>query len=148
VRDTLGTGIYFATYESSKQILTTVSGKDAHKNPIAVLVAGALCGIVSWALICKPHLEMAASSCLFLLRHRFSDPIDSVKSIYQRNALMYSRKEKVPLPKIRWFRKDMYRGLGVSMGRSAAVNAVFFSAFEYFKKKINALEDSEPEATL
>lgn len=53
VRDTLGTGIYFATYESSKQILTTVSGKDAHKNPIAVLVAGALCGIVSWALICK-----------------------------------------------------------------------------------------------
>lgn len=53
VRDTLGTGIYFATYESSKQILTTVSGKDAHKNPIAVLVAGALCGIVSWALICE-----------------------------------------------------------------------------------------------
>jgi len=127
LRDTLGTGIYFATYESSKQILTTVSGKDAHKNPIAVLVAGALCGIVSWALIY---------------------PIDSVKSIYQRNALMYSRKEKVPLPKIRWFRKDMYRGLGVSMGRSAAVNAVFFSAFEYFKKKINALEDLEPEATL
>jgi hypothetical protein len=53
LRDTLGTGIYFATYESSKQLLTTFSGKDAHKNPIAVLVAGALCGIVSWAMICK-----------------------------------------------------------------------------------------------
>lgn len=52
VRDTLGTGIYFATYESSKQLLTTFSGTDAHKNPMAVLVAGGLCGIVSWALIC------------------------------------------------------------------------------------------------
>ena len=147
MRDTLGTGIYFATYESSKQILTTVSGKDAHKNPIAVLVAGALCGIVSWALICKPHLKRQRLLVPLANTH-ILDPIDSVKSIYQRNALMYSRKEKVPLPKIRWFRKDMYRGLGVSMGRSAAVNAVFFSAFEYFKKKINALEDLEPEATL
>ncbi|KAH8678074.1 mitochondrial carrier domain-containing protein [Xylariales sp. PMI_506] len=122
LRDTLGTGIYFATYESSKQLLTTFSGKDAHKNPVAVLAAGALCGIVSWAMIY---------------------PIDSVKSIYQRNALMHSKGEKVPLPKIQFFRRDMYRGLGVSMGRSAAVNAVFFSAFEVFKKRINALEDTE-----
>ncbi|KAI1165487.1 mitochondrial carrier protein [Nemania serpens] len=121
VRDTLGTGIYFATYESSKQLLTTFSGKKAHKNPIAVLAAGALCGIVSWALIY---------------------PIDSVKSIYQRNALMYSKGQHVPIPKIQFFRRDMYRGLGVSMGRSAAVNAVFFSAFEFFKKRINALKDA------
>ncbi|KAI4600617.1 hypothetical protein LQW54_010635 [Pestalotiopsis sp. IQ-011] len=120
LRDTLGTGIYFATYESGKQLLTTFSGTDAHKNPIAVLIAGGLCGIVSWALIY---------------------PLDSVKSIYQRNALMYSKGQTVPMPKIEFFRKDMYRGLGVSMGRSAAVNAVFFSAFEFFKKKINNLED-------
>ncbi|KAI1173180.1 mitochondrial carrier protein [Nemania sp. FL0916] len=120
LRDTLGTGIYFATYESSKQLLTTFSGTDAHKNPIAVLVAGAVCGIVSWALIY---------------------PIDSVKSIYQRNALMYSKGQHVPIPKIQFFRRDMYRGLGVSMGRSAAVNAVFFSAFEFFKKRINAVKD-------
>ncbi|KAI0556227.1 mitochondrial carrier protein [Xylaria curta] len=121
LRDTLGTGIYFATYESSKQLLTTFSGTDAHKNPIAVLAAGGLCGIVSWALIY---------------------PIDSVKSIYQRNALMYSKGQSVPIPKIQFFRRDMYRGLGVSMGRSAAVNAVFFSAFEFFKKRINALKDT------
>ncbi|KAH9907975.1 mitochondrial carrier domain-containing protein [Xylariomycetidae sp. FL2044] len=120
LRDTLGTGIYFATYESGKQLLTTFSGKDAHKNPIAVLAAGGLCGIVSWAMIY---------------------PIDSAKSIYQRNALMYSKGEKVPIPKIQFFRKDMYRGLGVSMGRSAAVNAVFFSAFEFLKKHINTMKD-------
>lgn len=49
----------------------------------------------------------------------------------------------MPIPKIAFLRKDMYRGLGVSMGRSAAVNAVFFSAFEFFKNKINSLEDIE-----
>jgi hypothetical protein len=54
---------------------------------------------------------------------------------------MYSKGQTVPIPKIQFFRKHMYRGLGVSMGRSAAVNAVFFSAFEFFKKRINALED-------
>ena len=52
-RDTLGTGMYFITYESSKQLLTTFGGDGTHNNPLAVLVAGGMCGIVSWALICK-----------------------------------------------------------------------------------------------
>ncbi len=54
VRDTLGTATYFMTYESSKQLLTTFGGDGTHSNPLAVLVAGGLCGIVSWALICMP----------------------------------------------------------------------------------------------
>ena len=41
------------TYESSKQLLTTFGGDGTHSNPLAVLVAGGLCGIVSWALICE-----------------------------------------------------------------------------------------------
>lgn len=71
----------------------------------------------------------------------FPDPIDSAKSIYQRNALMYSKGQKVTPVKIEFFRRHMYRGLGVSMGRSCAVNAVFFSSFEFLKKRINGLED-------
>ncbi|KAF3766217.1 mitochondrial carrier [Cryphonectria parasitica EP155] len=122
LRDSLGTGIYFMTYESSKQLLTTFGGDGTHSNPLAVLVAGGLCGIVSWAMIY---------------------PIDSAKSIYQRNCLMYSRGQKVPPVKIEFFRRHMYRGLGVSMGRSCAVNAVFFSSFEFLKKRINALKDHE-----
>ena len=58
MRDTLGTATYFMTYESSKQLLTTFGGDGTHSNPLAVLVAGGLCGIVSWALICilaPPH---------------------------------------------------------------------------------------------
>lgn len=60
VRDTLGTGIYFMTYESSKQLLTTFGGDGTHSNPLAVLVAGGLCGIVSWAMICEYRRETAA----------------------------------------------------------------------------------------
>lgn len=52
MRDSIGTGIYFMTYESGKQLLTTFGGAQAKSNPFAVLVAGGLCGIVSWSLIC------------------------------------------------------------------------------------------------
>lgn len=120
LRDTLGTGLYFMIYESSKQLLATYRG-DAPTSPLPVVAAGGLCGIVSWALIY---------------------PIDSVKSIYQRNCLTRCKGEQVkPAPKIQFFSRRMYRGLGVSMARSCVVNAIFFSSFEFVKKRINALED-------
>jgi solute carrier family 25 carnitine/acylcarnitine transporter 20/29 len=37
----------------------------------------------------------------------------------------------------------MYRGLGVSMSRSCVVNAIFFTAFEFSKKRINRLTVDE-----
>ncbi|KAH6688308.1 integral membrane ornithine transporter of mitochondria [Plectosphaerella plurivora] len=121
LRDTLGTAIYFMVYESGKQLVTTFGGDHPSTNKLAVVTSGGLCGIVSWAMIY---------------------PIDSAKSIYQRNSLLYSRGQQVePPPKIQFFRKHMYRGLGVSMGRSCAVNALFFSAFEFIKKHVSAMED-------
>ncbi|KAI9643920.1 hypothetical protein NHQ30_007271 [Ciborinia camelliae] len=122
LRDTLGTAIYFMTYESCKQLLTTYTGeRGSTTSPFAVVVAGGFCGIASWALIY---------------------PIDSAKSIYQRNCLTCCKGETVQkAPKIKFLDKRMYRGLGVSMGRSCVVNSIFFSAFEFIKKNINALPD-------
>ncbi|RQM05307.1 hypothetical protein DH86_00001838, partial [Scytalidium sp. 3C] len=71
-RDTLGTAIYFMTYESSKQLLTTYRGDQSRTHPFAVVIAGGLCGVASWALIY---------------------PIDSAKSIYQRNCLTHRKGE-------------------------------------------------------
>ncbi|KAK8145782.1 hypothetical protein G3M48_004035 [Beauveria asiatica] len=114
VRDTVGTGIYFMVYESGKQLGTTFAGDSSNK--LAVVAAGGSCGLISWAIIY---------------------PIDSAKSIYQRNSLLYARGEKVePPPKITFFKRDMYRGLAVSMSRSCVVNAIFFSSFEFIKKHI------------
>ncbi|CAK7564212.1 MAG: hypothetical protein SEPTF4163_002098 [Sporothrix epigloea] len=121
LRDTLGTGLYFITYESSKQLLTTFTGDSTHSNPLPVFIAGGLCGIVSWSMIY---------------------PIDSAKSIYQRNALLYSKGQKVKPVKIHFFQRQMYRGLGVSMTRSCVLNAIFFSSFEFWKKRIDKLEDT------
>lgn len=148
MRDTLGTATYFMTYESSKQLLTTFGGDGTHSNPLAVLVAGGLCGIVSWALICTFPLAYPGRVCssnqlllIIILTPVDVDPVDSAKSIYQRNSLMYSKGQKVEPVKIRFFQRNMYRGLGVSMGRSCAVNAVFFSSFEFLKKRIKAMDD-------
>jgi hypothetical protein len=117
----LGTGIYFTTYESCKQVLTSYRGDKSPTNPFAVLLAGGLCGVASWALIY---------------------PIDSAKSIYQRNCLTSGKGGIIKkAPKIEFFNKRMYRGLGVSMGRSCLVNSIFFSSFEFIKKKVNGLED-------
>ncbi|KAG5921305.1 hypothetical protein E4U61_006873 [Claviceps capensis] len=126
LRDTLGTGIYFMVYESGKQVVTTMAGDNPNSNKLAVVAAGGMCGLVSWAMIY---------------------PIDSAKSIYQRNSLLHSRGETVePAPKITFFKRQMYRGLGVSMGRSCVVNAIFFSSFELIKKRIETMDDEASSA--
>jgi hypothetical protein len=52
LRDTIGTSIYFMTYESTKQMMGNARGKSA-TSPYAVVVAGGLCGIVSWACVSR-----------------------------------------------------------------------------------------------
>ncbi|KAF2745764.1 mitochondrial carrier [Sporormia fimetaria CBS 119925] len=120
LRDTIGTGIYFVTYESAKQLLSNTRG-NAPSSPLSVVIAGGLCGLVSWA-------------CIF--------PIDTVKSIYQRNCLISGR-GTAERPKIQFNNSRMYRGLGVSMSRSCVINAIFFSAFEFSKKRINQMTYDE-----
>jgi hypothetical protein len=108
------------SYETGKQLLLTTRGDTTTTSSSAAVLAGGFCGVVSWVLIY---------------------PIDSAKSIYQRNCLTHCKGEGVRVPKIQFFNRRMYRGLGVSMSRSCIVNAIFFSAFENLKKRINALED-------
>jgi hypothetical protein len=76
-----------------------------------------------------------------LLTLSLADPIDSAKSIYQRNSLLHSKGEKIEPVKIEFFRRHMYRGLGVSISRSFVFYAIFFSSFEFIKKHIKELDD-------
>ncbi len=114
----IGTSVYFSTYEVCKQIIPAKSPNQGYTSPLGVALAGGICGAVSWTLIY---------------------PIDSAKSIYQRNCL--STGKALRLPRIKPLNREMYRGLGVSMGRSCVVNALFFSVFEYVKKQLDDLED-------
>ncbi|KAK3690662.1 hypothetical protein LTR37_019030 [Vermiconidia calcicola] len=117
LRDSIGTAIYFTTYESGKQLMANARGKSP-TSPYAVLVAGGLCGVVSWA-------------CIY--------PIDVAKTLYQK-ALLSAGSGHAVRPKIRISGVGAYRGLGVSVLRSCVINAIFFSNFEMIKKRINALE--------
>lgn len=89
-------------------------------SPASVVVASTICGITSWALIY---------------------PIDTVKTKYQRDCLVLEKGEWAPAPRIVYFDRRVYRGLGVSIGRSVVTAVAFFSVFEAMKKRINALED-------
>ena len=51
LRDTIGTTIYFATYESTKQMLVKLQKSNSPTSPLSVAVAGGLCGLVSWACV-------------------------------------------------------------------------------------------------
>jgi hypothetical protein len=42
-------------YESGKQLGTAFGGDNPNSNKLAVVAAGGLCGLVSWAMICKTH---------------------------------------------------------------------------------------------
>ena len=53
MRDAIGTGVYFMTYESCKQLLANARG-NSPASPTAVVVAGGLCGLVSWACVRLP----------------------------------------------------------------------------------------------
>jgi len=53
VRDIIGTGIYFGTYESTKQLLVKVQKSDSPTSPLSVAMAGGFCGIMSWACVCE-----------------------------------------------------------------------------------------------
>ncbi|KAI5198125.1 hypothetical protein E4T39_06945 [Aureobasidium subglaciale] len=114
VRDTIGTAIYFGTYETVKQILSNGRGNEPAE-PAAVALAGATCGIVSWVMIY---------------------PIDVVKTQFQKRQLETGRAQ-VTRPNIKFFQPGSYRGLGVSVMRSALINMIFFSSFEQIKKRIS-----------
>ncbi|KAF8470179.1 mitochondrial carrier domain-containing protein [Kalaharituber pfeilii] len=111
-RDTLGTSIYFTIYETAKQLLSSTNA-----GTFGIAAAGGLCGLLSWMMIY---------------------PVDSYKSIYQRDVLTHRPGTVLPKRPFRFSRR-MYSGLGVSMTRSALVNAVFFSTYEIMKREVEDL---------
>lgn len=152
VRDTVGTAIYFGTYETVKQMLSNARGNGSAE-PAAVALAGATCGIVSWVMVCILKLMIMA---LLLINVQIY-PIDVVKTQYQKRQLEMGASQVVR-PPIKFFQPGSYRGkqtviasarapidgktgLGVSVGRSALINMIFFSSFEAIKKRINTAGD-------
>lgn len=93
------------------------------------------------------------------------DPLDRAKSEYQREALEMPRRKDPTPPKMHWFKRRSYRGLGVSMVRSCefdrddilhirlgsgsadilpgVINMLFFGVYENTKKFIDRLPEDK-----
>ena len=67
VRDTIGTAIYFMTYESLKQTIATKRDLNSPTSPLAVFLAGGLCGLVSWACVSLNPLNLAEACTLMTI---------------------------------------------------------------------------------
>ena len=104
VRDTIGTAMYFGTYESVKQLLSNGRGNEPAE-PGAVAFAGATCGIVSWVLV-RSLLHVLMLLALIVSQIY---PIDVVKTVYQKHQLAAGHSQ-VTRPKIRFFQMGSYRG--------------------------------------
>ncbi|CAA18388.1 Carboxylic acid transporter [Schizosaccharomyces pombe] len=105
-RDALGSACYFTIYETFKKNLIA----NDVKPHFAYAFSGAFCGALSWILVF---------------------PVDTAKSIVQRNTLLSI---KTPLSSIPWLSFTIYRGIGISLMRSALINSCNFTLFELFRE--------------
>jgi len=121
VRDTVGTGIFWGSYEGVKQLLSVTRGGEPD-NPIAGGIAGGLCGMLAYL-------------CAY--------PIDTVKTVYQRNCLFMRDGQKHLVP-INLLAREQYRGLPITMARVFLSNLIQMWLFEYMKKRIRTMEVDPP----
>ncbi|EPY49629.1 carboxylic acid transporter [Schizosaccharomyces cryophilus OY26] len=104
-RDAFGSACYFAIYETFKGFLIS-NQVTPH---FAYAFSGAFCGALSWILVF---------------------PIDTAKSIVQKNTLLAV---KTPLSSIPWLSFSIYRGISISLMRSALINSCNFTLFEVLR---------------
>ncbi|KAK2731181.1 hypothetical protein FQN55_004906 [Onygenales sp. PD_40] len=116
VRDTIGTGLYFGIYETAKQLISTFLG-DHHSPFGAPMAAGALSGVIPWI-------------CTYTL--------DTKKTRAQ--SILLGKSKEIGEASLAAARSSMYKGMSVSIARTAFQNMILLTTFEYLKVQINQLE--------
>lgn len=114
IRETLGTSIYFGTYETAKRVLNG-NQNNTPASPMTHFMAGGICGVLSWLIVF---------------------PVDLVKSRLQKNVMM-------PEPRFNTIRacatdvikqdgiRGLYRGLNVTLIRAFPIHSLQFLVLEY-----------------
>ncbi|KAJ2782299.1 hypothetical protein GGI15_002956 [Coemansia interrupta] len=89
VRDSSGTAIYFASYETVKETLRRLTGSDT-TGPLTHMLAGGTCGVVSWLLIFPVDLIKSTMQSQVLKpkdAQEFKSSWQCVGAIYRRLGL-------------------------------------------------------------
>lgn len=111
VRDSVGTGVYFGTYETTKFLLTK---KDQSAGPLTQFLAGGICGILCWLVVF---------------------PIDLVKTLKQKEILSPQPLYKNASDCIRGIIekkgfKGFYSGVSVTLLRAFPIHSLNFLVYE------------------
>ncbi|KAL1852631.1 hypothetical protein Plec18170_005763 [Paecilomyces lecythidis] len=138
VRDSVGYGFYFWSYELSKRYMTT-ENETAHQTAMKVLLCGGIAGIITWASVFPLDVVKTKLQAQTLDHLRTAVPSDT------RPLLASSVEHGRPLTSLeiakRAYRaeglKTFYRGLGVCSLRAFIVNAVQWATYEWLMKAFN-----------
>ena len=119
-RDVPASGMYFASYEWLKNILTP-AGKDPSELSIgSVLFAGGMAGILNWAVAIPP--DVLKSKFQTAPEGKYSGVGDVVKDVMKNDGF-----------------KGMYKGFTPVMLRAFPANACCFMGYELALKVLNKL---------
>lgn len=117
-RDFIGSGVYFLAYDSFKLALSELAGRAPDKfHPASIALAGAMAGTFCWVVVY---------------------PLDTYKSLVQRDIVSHTFNGGNTLRPHRTFdfkslfRRNTYRGLGISVARTSVLGMTFFSCYEMF----------------
>jgi len=110
-RDTIGTAVYFGTYETTKRALSSPSSP---AGPLTHFMAGGTCGILCWIVVF---------------------PVDLVKSVMQKDIMApkptYDTiRECITDIKARQGYKGFYRGMSVTLMRAFPIHSLNFLVYE------------------
>ncbi len=112
--------VYFAIYESTKQLAIKYQGADQPVTLLASTIGGGACGTISMTI---------------------TYPFDSIKSAYQRSILENGEVPKlVDMFKERLKTGDTFKGWRVAAIRAGVGSGILFPIFEKIKHLINEME--------
>ncbi|TPX45969.1 hypothetical protein SeLEV6574_g03527 [Synchytrium endobioticum] len=123
LRDSIGTGVYFSSYEGAKRLLSSSDGKSG---PLTHLLSGGISGVSSWLVIfpldlikTKKQAEVLAGSG--------TKVTDMVRSIFQRDGI-----------------RGFYSGFTATLFRAIPIHSINWIVYEQVVKTI---EQTRPAAT-
>ncbi|KAL1964001.1 hypothetical protein VTN77DRAFT_7547 [Rasamsonia byssochlamydoides] len=143
IRDSVGYGFYFWSYELCKRCMTSAD-ETAHQAAMKVLICGGIAGIVTWASVFPLDViktRLQAQSFVEPSRDGSPETRSLLRQTTPRERVLGSLEIAQQAYRTEGF-QVFYRGLGICSIRAFIVNAVQWAAYEWLMKALSSSLDS------
>uniref|UniRef100_A0A093UNY7 Mitochondrial arginine transporter BAC2 n=1 Tax=Talaromyces marneffei PM1 TaxID=1077442 RepID=A0A093UNY7_TALMA len=140
VRDSVGYGFYFWSYELCKRNLTTLD-ESSQQEALKVLFCGGIAGIITWASVFPLDVVKTRLQAQPLIAHTATEVADA-----QQRPLLPTSPTRLRTLNSLEIARDAYRseglsvffrGLGICSVRAFIVNAAQWAVYEWLMKEFN-----------